>query len=171
MGGALHLVRRFLGSLSPRPIRVADERWALDHLVEGERTLWDRMAEPDRKHAVGVARAVVGRLGETPRPVLAAALLHDVGKLESGLGTLHRVGATLAARAVGRARIVDRSGRPGIRGRYGRYLDHAELGARLLERAGSDPLTVAWARQHHLPAGSSTLPVEVADALRLADDD
>ena len=37
--------------------------------------------------------------------------------------------------------------------------------------AGSDPLTVAWAREHHLPADEWTIDPELAQALHDADDD
>ena len=58
--------------------------------------MWRRMSGPDRRHAVAVARRVDDRLRGANRPVLAAALLHDVGKVDSGLGTPVRVVATLA---------------------------------------------------------------------------
>ena len=51
----------------------------------------------------GVARKVEVALGdEASRPVLAAALLHDVGKTESGLSTYGRVIATISGGVVGR---------------------------------------------------------------------
>ena len=53
----------------------------------------------------------------------------------------------------------------------GLYLLHPELGADLLSVAGSDPLTVAWAREHHLPPAEWTIDREVAEALNEADDD
>jgi hypothetical protein len=56
-------------------------------------------------------------------------------------------------------------------GRAGRYLCHDEIGAGLLAEASSDPLTVAWAREHHLPADRWTVPVDVGTALKAADDD
>jgi hypothetical protein len=37
--------------------------------------------------------------------------------------------------------------------------------------AGSDPLTVAWAEQHHLPDEEWTVEPELAAALSAADDD
>ena len=37
------------------------------------------------------------------------------------------------------------------RRRIGLYLRHDGVGAELLDRAGSDPLTVAWAGEHHRP--------------------
>src|SRR3546814_20809012 len=71
----------------------------------GEAALWARMSAPDRRHAVGVARRVERALGaEAERPVLAAALLHDVGKVESGLRTYGRVVATPSAKVAGRDR-------------------------------------------------------------------
>jgi hypothetical protein len=166
MSHAGHLVRRFAGSLRPGGPPPADEAWARDALLVGERPLWDRMSGPDRRHAVAVARRAEATLGpRATRPVVAAALLHDVGKVESGLGTFARVGATLVAGVVGRERLGRRSGR------LGRYVRHDALGADLLAAAGSDPLTRTWAREHHLPEARWTVDAQVGAALKAADDD
>lgn len=154
MAGLLHLVRRFFGSLDPSGPPVDDEVWVAQRLGPGELELWLRMSGPDRRHAVGVARAVPERLAP-------AALLHDVGKIESGLGTFGRVAPTLL-------------GLVGVRperGRWGRYLHHDELGADLLRRAGADEVTVAWAREHHLPAERWTVERADGELLKAADDD
>jgi hypothetical protein len=151
-------VRRFVGSLRPGGPPPDADAWAATHLVPGEVEVWHRMSDADRRHAVGVARRVVARLGpDVGRPVVAAALLHDAGKVASGLGTFARVGATLAGRRA--------------RGRWATYRDHPVIGARLLDAAGSDPLTVAWTREHHLPRDRWTVDRRVADALKEADDD
>jgi len=119
------------------------------------------MSGADRRHAVGVARRVHSQLGLAFDPaVLAAALLHDVGKVESGLGTLGRAVATLAGMA-GRCRLT-----PGITA----YLDHSRIGAQLLAEAASDPLVVAWAAQHHHQPGRWTVPLELGHLLKNADD-
>jgi hypothetical protein len=162
VSGLVHLARRFLGSLSPRPIDPSDDAWVRHRLLAGEQELWDRMSRPDRKHAAGVAREVDRLLGGAPRPVVAAAALHDVGKVESGLGTFARAGATVAAAVVDRRRAG---------GRLGSYLRHDVIGARLLEAAGADALTVAWAREHHLAPDRWTVPAEIGAALAAADDD
>jgi hypothetical protein len=103
-----HLAVRFLGALDPRGPKPEEERWAQGWLLPGEVELWARMSGPDRRHAAGVAREVSARLGpgDPPRPIMAAALLHDVGKVVSGLGTFSRVGVTLAALGLGRARLT-----------------------------------------------------------------
>lgn len=147
----VHLARRFFGSL--RRGAPADEAWALALLNDGERALWVRMPDADRRHAVGVAKAV-------PAELAVAALLHDVGKVESGLGTFARVGATLLGAV-----------RRDWGGRLGAYLQHDAIGAELLIRAGSAPLTVAWAREHHLPEDRWTVPLDAGRALKAADDD
>jgi len=122
------------------------------------------MSGPDRRHAVAVARRVDRMLEGAGRPVLAAALLHDVGKVDSRLSTPSRVVATVVGLlAGGRARKGH--------GRIARYLRHPEVGGRLLVEAGSDPLTVAWATEHHRPAGTWTVDRRIAEALRAADDD
>jgi hypothetical protein len=148
----VHLARRFFGSL--RRGAPAAEQWAIDQLGAGERELWTRMSDPDRRHAVDVAQRV-------PERLRVAALLHDVGKVESGLGTFARAGVTLLGLA----------GRDRWRGRVGQYLHHDVVGADLLRAAGSDPLTVAWAREHHLPRERWTVAPEDGDALKAADDD
>lgn len=172
MGRPSHLVRRFLGSLWPGGPTPAEESWAQGCLLPGEQALWHRMAGPDRRHAVGVARRVERGLGhEASRPVLAAALLHDVGKVESGLGTYGRVIATLSAAVAGPDMAGTWRKQRGFARRVGLYLHHDRLGADLLALAGSDDLTVAWAREHHQPESRWTVPAEVGAALKAADDD
>ena len=161
-----HLARRFAGSLSPRPPGRDDEAWVAGVLSPGEQALWRQMSAPDRRHGVGVARAVASALGpEATRAVLAAALLHDVGKVESRLGTFGRVGATVWASLRGRERAASGTGR------VARYLRHDVLGAALLAAVGSDSLTVTWAAEHHLSERQWSLPVPIAAALKASDDD
>jgi hypothetical protein len=180
-----HLAGRFFGALSPAGPPPQDEEWALSSLLEGEQLLWGRMSGPDRRHAVEVARETIRLLdeatpaqeGSLPREVVAAALLHDVGKVESGLGTFARVGVTLAAIGAGRTRLLDWAGsspprsRPSWRARIGMYLTHDRLGAELLQHAGSNELTTTWAREHHLSPARWTVDKRVAAALKEADGD
>jgi len=129
-----HMTRRFFGSLRPGGPAASEVEWVAGQLLPGELELWSAMPGPDRRHSAGVARRVEAMLGPAAsRPVLAAALLHDVGKT-GGLRTLGRTGSTIAAMVFGRARVAARGGR------VGRYLEHDRHGADMLERVGSDPL-------------------------------
>jgi hypothetical protein len=162
--------------MGPAP---ADEAWAQEQLLNGERELWQRMSGPDRRHAVGVARDTIRLLGDeqAQRDVIAAALLHDVGKVESSFGTFARVGVTCAALAVGRSRLLrwagdpSGSGRSSRRARVGLYLTHDRLGAALLKGAGSQDVTVSWAAEHHLAPEMWTVDATIGAALKAADGD
>ncbi len=124
----VHLARRFVTSLPKVPPSMEDEAWAESWLSPAEVDLWRRMAAQDRRHAVLVARRFVARRTRAERAEVAGALLHDVGKVESGLGTFGRVAATVIGPRTNRFRT---------------YHDHEAIGARLAEVGGSDPVTVA----------------------------
>ena len=174
MAGITHLPRRFFGSLRPGGPAAADTTWAESQLLDDEVTLWRSMSAADRRHAAGVARRVEVALGdEASRPVLAAALLHDVGKTESGLSTYGRVIATISGGVVGRDPEIVRAWTRtrGFTRRVGLYLQHPRIGGDLLAMAGSDPLTVSWAREHHLPEDQWTIDPHIGEVLKTADDD
>ncbi|MBV9412449.1 MAG: hypothetical protein JO148_12685 [Acidimicrobiia bacterium] len=167
-----HLTKRFFGSLWPKGPSRTSEEWVRSLLSDSELKLWQRMSRADRRHAVGVARDVERRLGhEATKPVLAAALLHDVGKVAAGLGTYGRVVATVAGAAAGRTMAEAWTQGKGFTRKVGLYLRHPVLGADMLAMADSDALTVTWAREHHLPEEEWTLPADIAHALKAADDD
>jgi hypothetical protein len=161
-----HLIRRFFGSLAPKRLSEEEAAWVAGHLEPAEAELWGRMGRADRRHAVVVARRVEAALAgdEATRPVMAAALLHDVGKVESGLGTYGRVMATLSGRVAGRDMAEAWSQTRGMTRRIGLYLRHEELGADLLRLAGSDPRTVEL-------VGTWSTPIDpIGERLKAADD-
>jgi len=171
LGKAAHLTRRFFGSLRPGGPSASDTEWACSFLLPDEARLWLRMSGSDRRHSVAVTRRVTAALPDAPRPVVAASLLHDVGKIEAGLGTYGRVVATLSGAVAGREAADDWIRTKGFTRRVGLYLQHPRLGGDLLELAGSDPLTVAWTREHHLPEDDWTIDVEVGRVLAACDND
>ena len=169
---AAHLVKRFLTSLRPGGPNASSEAWARAHLSAEEVKLWERMSNVDRRHAVGVARRVEHTMGdEATDPILAAALLHDVGKSVSRLRTYGRVIATLSAKVAGREMAEAWTQTRGFTRRVGLYLEHPRLGGDLCALAGSDPLTEAWVREHHLPEDDWTVPAPIGRVLKDADDD
>jgi hypothetical protein len=123
----LHLAARFFTSLSNEPPSDETEQWVAERLLPGEQALWDQMSNQDRRHSALVGRRFASMDPDAPRELVAGALLHDVGKIECGLGTFARALATLV----------------GPRGRrFTAYHDHEEIGAEMAAAAGSAPETV-----------------------------
>ena len=140
-----HLARRFVRAVSraePDPNVV---RTARSTLSDVEFSLWSSMRVEDRRHSLEVLAAFDVLAPDADPATRAGVLLHDVGKLESDLGVLGRVAATLV----------------GPRGRrFRRYWEHEAIGAAMLERMGSSAVTIAVVR------GESVY----ASAVRRADD-
>ncbi len=166
-----HNVKRFFGSLRPGPPPAADREWAETHLLPGEVPLWRAMSNPDQRHALRVAHRVQTALGDdAPRPVMAAALLHDVGKNDAHLRTYGRVVATFTIWLAGKKTVAAWTQTRGLWRRIGLYAEYTRLGSEALALAGSDPLTVAWALEHHEPPDAWTVPREIGEVLAAADE-
>lgn len=167
----LHLAGRFFGSIKPGAPAPADLAWADQHLTAGEQALLRRMSNPDQRHSIAVARDVAAELPEAARPVMAAALMHDVGKVQSGFRTPARVAATLFW-AVADDGTADRwLTVAGPRRRLAEYRRHPEIGEQLLLAAGADSLTAGWAADHHKPAEKWRIEPALGDVLKRCDDD
>ena len=169
----VHRVRRFFASVVPGRPSDDDLAWAGSYLTDDERRLFAKMAATDQRHLVGVAKAVErhGVDGRSPETwVMAAALLHDVGKSVAGLGTYGRVVATLSEAVGGASMATAWTESGGFTRKVGLYLQYPALGADLLRLTGSDERVVAWAAEHHLSEADWTVPLAEGRILALADD-
>ena len=139
-------------------------------------TLFRAMPRYDRRHALRVVRALQAK-GQAEPDLVAAALLHDVGKSgqQAGEGSQgqvrgrtagrvrlwHRV-ATVLIRAAWHG-LLERLGRDSGPGswRYPFYvqLHHAAIGALLAEQAGCSPRTVDLIRRHEDTAAVASDPL------------
>jgi len=125
---AVHLERRFFRALSDDPPAADDVAWARGFLTAAEQALWDQMQNQDKRHSLEVAHRLELFLPNAPPHSIAAALMHDVGKIESRLGTFARVAATFVGSPTKRFRA---------------YHDHERIGADLLRAVGSDAEVIA----------------------------
>jgi hypothetical protein len=158
---ARHLVARFGASLWAREPSPADDARVRATLTDAELTVWTAMPRADRAEGLATLRRLPPAMAADDRWA-AAALLHDAGKAESGLGTFGRVFATVRGHFGDPAEMA---------GRSGRYLRHAPIGADRLAAAGARPEVVVWARYHHDPARwpLDQIPEPVCAALAAAD--
>ncbi len=172
-----HLSGRFVRALWPGPARAEDVEWVASVLTPAAYSQWMLQPAHDRRHTVRVAREVESRLAGTPYADdprwVAAALLHDIGKLDARLGVYGRVVATVSGAAGGRGMADAWSERSGFTRRVGLYLRHPELGADRIRLVGGPEAAAQWAAAHHDPAAWDTLlvPETVVAALAAADDD
>ena len=146
MSRLAHLSRRFFGSLSQRSLATEDRTWAISQLLPAEAALWEQLSVEDRRHSIAVARRFVTLAERPSRAEVAGALLHDVGKARSNLGTFSRVLATVVGPRTSRFRL---------------YHDHEALGIEMLRGAGSDPATIALLDG----TGAATQKLRVADEI------
>jgi hypothetical protein len=116
-------------------------------LRPSELELFDAMHVADRRHGLDVA-AVLRRGGIRDRDVLAAAVLHDCAKGDTG--PLPRIawslGEAFGPRVWSIARRV-----PGWNAALTRLENHAEASARLVESAGLPPFAVDLVRYQAEP--------------------
>lgn len=143
----IHLARRTIESLRRTPVDDVALAWVRSQLVDREFDLWNRMQQIDRAHSIGVARRLLERDPGVERHEIAAALLHDVGKLRSSLSVWARIAATIVG--------------PRTR-RFREYHDHERIGAQMCHEVGID------SRVCDLVAGRGSH--EEATRLRAADD-
>jgi hypothetical protein len=172
-----HLSGRFVRALWPGRPRADDIVWAEQVLPPAAYSQWKLQPSHDCRHTIRVARDVQSRLADTPYADdprwLAAALLHDIGKLDAQLGVYGRVVATVSGLAATGETADAWSAKRGFTRRVGLYLQHPELGARRIRLIGGPEAAAQWAGAHHDPAfwDGLDIPPVVVDALAAADDD
>jgi len=154
----LYRARQFWGALRPR-VRASETEEAARFLGPDLFALFSAMTARDQRHAVDVHSRL--RDGGCDDPdILAAALLHDVGK-GSRIKLWHRV--VYVVLTVVHPSLVSR-----LRGGIATLRDHSELGAQLLAQAAASPEVVRLVREHERPhraPGDGRLAI-----LRAADD-
>lgn len=180
-GSLGHLARRFVWSLGRAEPDPGDEQWLLALCSQREQQLYRVSSRQDRRHALECGRQAERLLTETaagsapettdyganPKAIIVAAALHDVGKTPARLSTFGRVLATIVAPFV--AERSDFAAPASWWQRLGIYKAHPTIGAELLAGAGSDPLVIEWAHQHHRRPSERTIDPALAELLARAD--
>jgi putative nucleotidyltransferase with HDIG domain len=149
---------QFLQALLPPPT-IEAARLADPHLPAALQPLYQRLSRAEQSHALAVLRALLGA-GHTDPDLLAAALLHDIGKTRAPLHLPDRVLVVLAQRFAPAALESWSRGAPrGWRRPFVVAAQHADWGAEILEQSGASARLVDLVRRHH-----AALPPPGADA-------
>ncbi len=149
-------VRQQLGFVAP--LSAAEYEIVARFLPDAALPLFHSMSPADQRHSLRVCQGLQAR-GCAEMDMLAAALLHDVGKAQGRVPFWTRpvivVGKLLFPRLLLRVTVYPHEGRPLSRWRralsYAWY--HAEVGAALAAQAGLSERAVLYIRTHHQPQG------------------
>lgn len=143
-----HLSKRFFSSLSVAPLNDLEQAWVKDVLSAEEHALWCTQAIVDQRHSCDIARRFVEIRSLASRDEIAGALLHDIGKIDAGLGIMARVVATVL---------------PLPTARFVAYRHHQQRGAQMLKTIGSSDITIALVAGH--PTSDALRALHQADEI------
>lgn len=146
MPGFVYRVQQFVRAVRTPPLNETERARVRDFLGDRAFALYQTMPRGDQRHALNIFDGLVAH-GYHDRPLLEAALLHDVAKRNLGLGYrtsvifLNKLSPDALAR-VARANPDD--------WRYPFYvsLHHPEMGAELAACAGVTEPTLTLIRAH-----------------------
>ncbi len=149
-------VRQQLGFVAP--LSAEERQQVAQWLPASALPLFQTMSAADQRHSLKVCQGLLAR-GCTDRDMLAAALLHDVGKAQGRVPFWTRpaivLGKLCAPRLLKRLVVSPYEGRalPAWRRALSNAWRHAEIGADLAAAAGLSEKAVLYIRTHHQPDG------------------
>lgn len=152
--GIIYRTERFVRALATR--RLAAEAWIEIEAVlsPAEVALFHQHSAVDRVHSFRVLQTLQAA-GETDPHLLAAALLHDIGKSRLPPTLWDRVAGSLGDRFFPRRMQEWAEGGNGAwRRPFVIRCRHAEWGAQMAREAGSHPTTVRLIRHHQNDGGA-----------------
>ncbi len=152
MPRSLYRVYQFFQALTARRLSSQEREQVASLLAPSQQALFGRMNAGDQRHSLHVMQSLLAEKRTGP-DLLAAALLHDVGKSFHPLRLWERPVVVLIRHYRPEAAVY--WGRQPGKKYWGWtrpfviYEQHADWGAKMAEDAGCSPLTVWLIRWHH----------------------
>jgi hypothetical protein len=164
-------LQQFMLAFHP-PAQAVETAQVSPYLAPAQLALFRHLQRSEQWHACLVLNKLLDQ-GESDRDLLAAALLHDLGKIHYPLHTWERVLIVLMKRSF--PRLVQRWGQASPQGLVKPFAvacQHAKWGADLAEKAGASALTVELVRRHEeeLPDEGNSAQDRLLRLLKQVDD-
>ncbi len=151
----LYRFKQFIRGLFAK-ITPADETFIQIYLTKGEALLFHRLRVGEQRHSLNIAYDCL-EASPYHRMLIKAALLHDVGKVNSNLTLIHKALVVVIMKLPIPERIL-----PGFLKKALYYKrQHPTLGAELLKRIGTEPSVVFLVRHHHRDLSTAPLPSSI----------
>jgi len=165
----LYRIGQVIRGLWPR-LSAADKAEVARWLTPEQVKLWNRQSRRDRSHSLRVLRTLQAQ-GWDAAPLMRAALLHDVGKVQARLTVIHRSAWVLATHIAPHWAQTWLARPKGWRHPFWVLAEHPHLGAQLARAAGVDEQTL-WLIEHHQDKDVKAPPLMRTwwEALQKADD-
>lgn len=146
--GVLYRLSQFWQNVTARPLTQPEIEEVSADLTPGELALFRQMSVSDQQHALRVCR-LLRNCGMMDSDLLAAALLHDVGKVRVKLTAWDRTLAVLGEK-IAPVRVAEwgQGEGTGWKRTFVVRKQHAAWGAALAAEAGSSPSVVDLILQH-----------------------
>lgn len=169
--GLPYRVRQFLSTLfeRPAPELLREARAALEPRLWA---LFQQLPRAEQAHALQVFQDLRAE-GQHQPDLLAAALLHDIGKIRAPLSVLEKVAVVITkCLAPELARRWGQGTPAGWRRSYAVAAQHAAWGAEIVRSAGGSSTLAELIARHHEPPPeeNSTSTGRLLAALQTADD-
>jgi hypothetical protein len=149
MPGLVYRVQQFVRAVRTPPLNPTEDKRVRDFLGDRAFALYQTMPRGDQRHALNIFDGLLAQ-GYRDRPLLEAALLHDVAKRNLGLG--YRTGVILLNKlSPGALARVARDTPNDWRYPFYVSLHHPEMGAQLAAQAGITEPTLTLIRAHQDP--------------------
>lgn len=149
--GIRYRVAQFWHNITAVPLPPALQTEIQTRLTSAEFALFQQFTASDQWHSYRVMQTLHTAGHDNPS-LLAAALLHDIGKTRARVTVLDRTLAVLAGKLVpARAEAWGQGGVDGWQRPFVVKAQHPAWGAEMAAAAGSPPLTVALIRRHQDP--------------------
>lgn len=147
----LYRVWQFWKVVTARPLDSKAEAEIRTILSQQQRRLFGRFSASEQQHSYRVYETL-RKTGQDNPDLLAAALLHDIGKTRFSRPWWHRPAVVLVQAILpGKAAEWAMSDGKYFARPFVVKANHAEWGATEVEKADSSPTTIALIRYHHHP--------------------